>query len=507
MTHMQDLAKRLTNEFNRMTPALQDSFRTRYDRAQQLVRNFDLGVPQLSVEDARKTVQESSQKIQDLLAKRRSDNAAEIDAQVEEIRRKRSEAMAIVTLTDNPLIEVVEPGDPGVYRVPTVDASGRVQYLHAGLQVAWHLAQSSTSVYTLGQAIGAGGQMAVAGTAIQGRIHPFPPDVDFDEHLHVVAETRPKAGRMAAERIIAAIRKISGGPTPGRNDLEFRSLLTFPNGGRGIKMSLGEVLAGDAVTKLGAAIAALNGGNLNTFWRGYVVDDPTHPEEKRFTPVTRVVFVSANKEDGTELLASGGNADFNLAFLDDPGEIPATSLAQFAAAMAAAAIQQADRGQWLKAAKRAFNYCSTIGDLAGMNELQPVFSMPQTRVEQFATVIDGIQTALEDTDLGVKQPRTRIITRDQARRQVERVAATVETSLPRVPGKTSPEVIARDLRELATRLESRDQHGNLKQNAGLAALFGREAVAIRELINVGVEAQVRPVIDRLRAVAPPGGRP
>jgi hypothetical protein len=176
--------------------------------------------------------------------------------------------------------------------------------------------------------------------------------------------------------------------------------------------------------------------------------------------------------------------------------------------MAAAAIQQADRGQWLKAAKRAFNYCSTIGDLAGMNELQPVFSLPQTRVEQFATVIDGIQIALEDTDLGVKQPRTRIISRDEARRQVERVAVTVETTLPRIPGKTGPEAIARDLRELATRLESRDQNGNLKQNAGLAALFGREVVAIRELINGGVQAQVRPVIDRLRAVAPPpGGRP
>jgi len=503
VTHMQEIAERLTDHFNRMTPALQKALKPRYDAAQALVRNFSLGVPQPSVEEARQTVQESSQKIQELLARRTTRNAREIDAQVEEIRRQRSEAMVIVTLTDNPLIEVVQPGDPGVYRVPTVNAAGRVEYLHAGLQVAWHLAQSSTSVYTLGRAIGAGGQMAVAGTAIQGRVHPFPPDVDFDEHLHVVAETRKQAGRIAAERIIAAIRKISGGPTPGRDDLEFRSLLTFPSGGRGIAMSLGEVLAGDAVTKLGAAIAVLNGGNLNTFWRGYVVDDPAHPEEKRFTPVTRVVFVSANRRDGTELLAAGGNADFNLAFLDDPGEIPPTSLAQFAAAMAAAAIQQADRGQWLKAAKRAFNYCSTIGDLAGMNELQPVFSMPQTNVEQYATVIDGIQIALEEKDLGVKQPRTRIISRDEAFRQIERVAQTVETTLPRVPGKSAPEAIARDLRVLAGRFEARDSHGNLKPDSGLAALFGREAAAVRELINAGVEAQVRPVIDRIRAVAPP----
>jgi len=219
-----------------------------------------------------------------------------------------------------------------------------------------------------------------------------------------------------------------------------------------------------------------------------------------------VVYVSAAKPDGTELLAAGGNADFNLAFLDDPGEIPPTSLAKFAAAMGAAAIDQADKGQWLKAAKRAFNYFSTIGDLAGMNELQPVFSMPQTRIEQFATVIDGIQIALAETDLGVKQPRSRIITRDEALHQVERVAAEVETGLPRVPGKTAPEAIARDLRDLALRFEARDTHGNLAQNSGLAALFGREVVAIRELVNAGVDAQVRPVIDRLRAVLPPPER-
>jgi hypothetical protein len=103
----------------------------------------------------------------------------------------------------------------------------------------------------------------------------------------------------------------------------------------------------------------------------------------------------------------------------------------------------------------------------------------------------------------VKQPRTRIISRDEAFRQIERVAQTVETTLPRVPGKSAPEAIARDLRVLAGRFEARDSHGNLKPDSGLAALFGREAAAVRELINAGVEAQVRPVIDRIRAVAPP----
>ncbi|MBP2326041.1 hypothetical protein JOF56_006426 [Kibdelosporangium banguiense] len=496
--HMQEVARRLTTEFNSMTPGLQASLRTRYDAAQQKVRDFDLGVPQQSVDDARQTVQESSRQIQQLLDTRTPENEREVDAQIDAIRRRRAGAMAIVALTDNPLIEVVEPGDPGVYRVPTVDAEGRVRYLHGGLQVAWHLAQASTSAYSLGETLSAGGEMTVAGTAIQGRVHPFPPDVDFDEHIHVVANTRQEAGRMAAERLVANIRRISGGPVPGSSQVEFRHLLTFPEGGRGIRMSLDDINSGDAVATLGRAIANLAGGNMNTFWRGYVVDDPAHPEERRFTTVTKVVFVSATKPDGTELMATSGSADFNLAYLEVPDEIPRTSLAEFATAMRSAAVEQADRGNWLKAAKRAYNYFSTIGDLAGMSALEPVFSQPQTNIEQYATVIDAIQNALELTDMGVRQPRTRIISRDEALNQVERAAAMVEQRLPAVPGRTSPEAIARDLRELATRFEARDSHGNLKPDPGLAALFGREATAIRELINVGVQSRVEPIIDRLR---------
>ena len=82
----------------------------------------------------------------------------------------------------------------------------------------------------------------------------------------------------------------------------------------------------------------------------------------------------------------------------------------------------------------------------------------------------------------------------------------VETRLPPRPGggRATPQAIARDLRELATRLRARpgDPHGNLAQNQGLATLFSRPINDIRALINVGVQGDVSPVIAHLSSVCP-----
>ena len=216
----------------------------------------------MTIEDARRIVQETSQEIAELL-KQRPGNEAVIDAKIKAVRARRSEALIQVALVDNTNIQVVTLGEPGVYKVPTVDGEGKVRFMHGGIQVAWHMGQASPSAYELGEAIGAGGEMAVSGTAIQGRIHPFPPDIDFDEHFHIVAETLAEGGEKAAKPIIEKIRQISGGPTPGRTDLEFRHLITFPKGrGKQVRMSLAQVRQPDAVTRLGAGIAALNGGNI-----------------------------------------------------------------------------------------------------------------------------------------------------------------------------------------------------------------------------------------------------
>ena len=497
---IQDIGKRLTRHYNRMTPELKKEYKPRYDAAQHRILEVAAGRPGMTIEDARRIVQETSKEIADLL-KQRPGNEAAIDAKIAAIRTRRSEALIQVALVDNPNIQVVNEGEPGTYKVPTVDGEGKVRFLHGGIQVAWHMGQASTSAYTLGEALGAGGEMAVSGTAIQGRIHPFPPDIDFDEHIHVTAETLNEAGQKAAKPIIEKIRQISGGATPSRTDLEFRHLITFPKGPDGrrktVRMSLAQVREGDAVAKLGAGIAALNGGNLTTFWRGILADG-------RLTEVTRVVFISAKKSDGTDLMKPGGSADFNLAFLEDPGEQPATDLGKFAWEMCCEAVRRADRGEWLKASKRAYNYFSTIGDLANMAKLEPLFSRAETNVEQYAVVIDAIKQALVTKDpMGPKQEGTRIITVSQAQQQVETVAGIVESRLPDSGTPPSPAKIAEKLRELAGKFRARDTEGHLLLDDLLAAEFAGQSDAIRVHINTGLKSQVDPIVNGVvRPVCP-----
>ena len=271
---MRELGDRLRHHYNLMTDLMREQYLARYEAAQRRVRDVIAGVPQMSIDDARRILNETAIEIQDELRNRPLDPVG-TDARIAAIRARRSQALIAVALVDNPATQIVEPGEPGVYRVPTVDQNGRVQYVHGGIQVAWHLAPVTPSAYGLGATLSAGGEMAVAGTAVQGRVHPFPPDVDFDERIHVTADTLEEAGNAAAARIVANIRRVSGGPVPGSSDVEFRHLLTFPRGGgRGIRMGLGDVNGGGAVAVLGRAIAQLNGGNINSFWRGYIVDDP-----------------------------------------------------------------------------------------------------------------------------------------------------------------------------------------------------------------------------------------
>jgi hypothetical protein len=378
-------------------------------------------------------------------------------------------------------------------RRPTVDADGRVRYLYGGIQVAWHLAQTSPSAFALGEGLSAGGEMSVAGTAVQGRVHPFPPDVDFDERIHVVANTLREAAVTASARIIASIRRISGGPVPGRTDIEFRQLLTFANSGKKVRMSLGDVLRPDAERTLTPGIEAFaSGGNVNTFWRGFLDDG-------RFLGLTRVIFVTAKRPDGSDLIKLGGSAEFNLAFLEDPGEVPQTNIALFAWQMCCAAVQVAKppSPNWLKAAKRAYNYFSTIGDTAHMSQLEPVFRRREAHVEQYASVVDGIELALLEKDGRLRQARTRILTVEEARSQVETAARIVKDELPDSGITPGPATIAERLSTAALSLRPRpgNPHRHLDQDPVLADRFSALAASIRKHISAGVRAQVEPIIN------------
>jgi hypothetical protein len=245
---------------------------------------------------------------------------------------------------------------------------------------------------------------------------------------------------------------------------------------------------------LSRAIANRRMRNMNSFWRGYLADG-------RFIGLTKVIFVTANRPDGRVLLSNTGSPDLNLAFLEEPSEIPTSDIGKFAWAMCCAAVEQAygrrDRrgvtrggGNWLKAAKRAYNYFSTIGDTAHMTALEPVFRTPEAQLEQYASVVDGIDIVLSPEDLGVRQPNTRIITVTEARRQIALVADVVRRELP-----TGGPAIAADLMTHASAFTARNARGQLAQDAALAGLFEEDAKAIRRLLNLNLQSRVQPIID------------
>ncbi|WP_150494638.1 hypothetical protein [Streptomyces kanamyceticus] len=488
-----DIGRRLTTHFTAMPGSLQARYRVRVRAALALVAQVAAGVPQLGIDDARRELVRTSRAIAELLSRRRGRDDA-VDAQIEELRHRRAKALVTVALVDNPALQVVGPGDPGTYRVATPDAAGGIRYLYGGISVGWHLAAASTSAHTLGGALRVGGQMAVAGTAIQGRVHPFPPDIDFDEHVHVVADDKEEAARRAARRIVAGVFRISTGPRPGRDDLEFRHLVAYPVGRGSTAMSLGQLQRPDGVSKLAKLIATLDGGNLNTFWRGFLADG-------RFINLTRVVFVTARRPDGSPLLTARGSADFNLAQLADPGAIPATPLARFAWDMCCDARRRARQGNWLKAAKRAYNYFSTIGDTPHMAALEPVFSRPEAEMEMYASVVEALRYALLEWDRDTPEPRTRILSATMARKQAENVAQKVLELLPDAGGGRGPHAIAEELRAIAGQFRGRDRWDNLEQAPWLAQRLQAVLKDIRRHVSASLEYRVRPVIEAPLAAA------
>jgi hypothetical protein len=262
-----------------------------------------------------------------------------------------------------------------------------------------------------------------------------------------------------------------------------------------VTVRLWEILAGTGEQKLADAIAQEEFRDLNSYWRGYIIDAGSG--ERRFIELTKVMFINARRSDGSELIEGIGNPDLNLAYLEDPGEIERTSLAKFAWEMCCAAVKQADARtpNWLKAAKRAYNYFSTIGDTAHMAALEPVFSRPEARVQQYAVVISALVETLNE-----RSPRTRILTVSEARAQVEQVAVVVERHLPDVGAGAE---IATRLRKDAERLRPRNARGHLARDDDLAEDFSKQASAIGKQVSDGVKSQVQPVIEgAVRPVCP-----
>ena len=499
--HMAELGRRLTDHFNELSDATKTRYRARYDAAMERVRAAEGGVALLSLDDARRTVREASRRMAALVRERppaprrpaddtdeNREKRARIDREIAEIERDRENALVDVVLTENPVVEIVDRAR-GIYRVPVVDGRGRVTHLYGAITVVWHLAQVSPAVFSIGARIstretpGVTTRLGVAGTAVQGRVHPFPGDIDFVEEVEVEAENEPAAGRILAHRIIDFVDRNRRSRT-----FEFLRLIIFFESGshRWTEADLFAAKRNPVVFGRFAAMLTRARGGINTFWRAWVDD--------RFIDITKVMTIRAIRGgSGDELFSSVTHAEYNLAYLEEPPSIPAGNLGAFAAVMREKALELADAPSpdFLKAAKRAYNYLTVIGNLEGMRALEPVFRTEQARVGRQASVMEAVARAL----LTRRSFPTRILEVREARNQLRMSADVIEERLPPVSGITpTPRKIAADLRDLIPRLRG-DGRGILEPDDALSGELNDLLKATKTIISQGIRARVEPVID------------
>jgi hypothetical protein len=174
----------------------------------------------ISVADARRVVQASSQDIAELVRQRPITNRyftasaptpretadqERIDLEIAAIHHDRLSALAQVVLADNAKVQVVDPGQ-GIYRVPIADGQGRAHWLSGSLLPVWHLQRFNPSVFSLAEAIRSypasaalpsGTQVTchlwLGGTSSQSAVHPYPNDIDFSEQFIVKAPDKNAA--------------------------------------------------------------------------------------------------------------------------------------------------------------------------------------------------------------------------------------------------------------------------------------------------------------------------
>ncbi|PSM47179.1 hypothetical protein C7Y66_21110 [Chroococcidiopsis sp. CCALA 051] len=479
---------------------------------------------------AREEVQEISKKIARKLRNLElpnlpDDEREQLEEEIAQLQRQRRLPLEEVVREAQPDADIDDSDrDKGIYAIALGQS---LQIFYGTSFVIWNLAPVSESVDTIREDIASKPDnlqlppvvnidtlLGLGGSGIQGRVQPYPGDIDFSERFEIEAPTSESAARAAADTIVEFVRRTRNNP-----NFEFQKLYisTLEDGRVENRpkrtLSFDELVSGSKYDKLVAALQKLDPvtrgkGNVNTFWRAKVDGD-------RFIDITKILNITAKNSTGEEVFFSTretiwdedlllsqviseednffstriSGAEYQSAYFDNPREIPAEKLSAYTKIIREAALDLTDgrNPKYLKAAKRAFNYFLAIGNIAAMEAVQPIFVRPEARVNQEVAVMEAIKSALDDDPIDGFQ--TRILTVVEARTMLNNAAQTIEDSL-------SAANIAAQLRQLATDLPGnpsdllpQDQDGTLSTT--LAGLIKET----KNLINNGLQEDVRRIIN------------
>ena len=423
-----------------------------------------------------------------------------IDQQIATVESARDPAYQAWVMAQRAGLRRLESGSR-FFHVPVVDFEGRSHDMTGEIPGVWHLERLDPAVFSIAERIrlqpenlrfpgesGIETALLLGGTAAQSKAHAYPGDFDYLEILRVDAASRMRAGTLVAEAIVEFV-----GRSLEQTDFEFTRLRIMPAGNRMDEAAdyiwdAARVLDGSQRDELARQVTGLEGGRMNTDWRALAA-------EGRFFIIGKVIAIEARHQvTGIPFFRTEPRrANFQTAYFGS--EVPPFheqgTLGQFAQSMLGQVRGQWDHGHYLKAAKRSFNFCRTIGDLDCLDAVVPIFASPGAKAYHAHKVIEAIAEALHpDTP-------TRILTVGNARAQLENAAGVIETTLPVLPGTLPerPSSIASQLRLLTVDLKATET-GHLVPNQELSdRLRLLDEFELVPAIELGLREQVESVIE------------
>jgi hypothetical protein len=252
--------------------------------------------------------------------------------------------------------------------------------------------------------------LAIAGSAAQGRIQPYPADADFFERVHILAPTEAAARRRLAETLRATVARVQALDGFTLEEVVFGRL---PAGtpkqalgwhGSGIAWSLAEVVAGAKTIALpdrpplvvAWEEAAADPGFVKADW---FLTDPALGGPAR---VSKVVDATWQAPDGRILSLDGAiDPDFQQVYLDADAAAIAAHLTD--------ELTLAERERYLtamegevatyvgkrppnygKVAKRLYNHSRLTGRHAEALFLRELLDEPPARLYQARTLLEVV---------------------------------------------------------------------------------------------------------------------
>ncbi len=458
------------------------------------------GQKQSPIEDERRIVQESSQRIAELVRRRPTTITPNddqrliqkhIDLKIAEIQHERAQALEAVVLVDNPEIQSTDR-ERGCYRVPVKDGEGQIHWFSARIPAIWHLHRLDPAVFTLAESIRAKPQsvelppdtrvmshLLIGGTSAQSRIQPYPGDIDYNETYDVRAPTPAAAAEAMAAIIAEYVSRTARDPK-----LEFDALRIMPlkfrrTQGADYHWSRERILDLSQRSELATQLTSVDSGRVNTDWRALVSDG-------RYIVIGKILGITALSSVSSEhfFVTEPLRLDFQVLYFGD--EVPPTHrdipLGDYASHMRARTNLRIKRKHSLKAAKRAFNFCRAVGDLDCIDAVTPIFATPEAEVYHNYKVLEAIAMALNP------QTPSRILLAANARDQILKAAAAIEANLPVVPGTLPerPKAVAGQLRDIASAIRARNTYP-----VGVVVADAKLAKRMKTLLDVELISIVR----------------